>query len=198
MKKILFILITVLFCCGKSYSQDGFSIVQKESHLPITIGADTTTNWVFVINFPLVFEITNKTSDTLRFSGFQYSYNSMNIRKINRGWDSGGLTYNYANLELDRLKGKDPARLFKGENSHTYAHFTTHSPSNDSLQQVVFMPYLDRMREEKVTILEIESIQGLKAKNSRLLDLFLKGDSIDFSFKDRHAFYHERIAVEVK
>lgn len=198
MKKIVFILVTILFFSGKIYAQYDFSIVQKESHLPIKIGADTTTNWVFQISFPLVFEITNNTPDTLRFSGFGYLYDSVNIRKINRGWNSGGITYNYANEELDWLKGKHPARLFKGTSSQTYVYFTTRTPSNDSLQQVVIMPYLDRMREEKVTILEIESIQELKEKKSKLLDLFLKGDSIDFSFKDRYSFYNEIIPIEVK
>ncbi len=198
MKKILFILIAVLFCYGKNYAQYDFSIVQKESHLPIKIGADTTTNWVFKISFPLVFEITNHTPDTLRFSGFGYLCDSMNIIEINKGWSIKGMDYNYTNDKIEYFKEKDPTRLFKGESTHTYVHTTGHSPSNDSLQQVVFAPYLDRMREEKVTILEIESIQELKAKKSKLLDLFLKGDSIDFSFRDRRSFYHEIIAVEVK
>lgn len=198
MKKIVFILILIISCNGKSHSQEGFSIVQKESHLPIRIGADTTTNWVFNISFPLVFEITNNTPDTLRFVLADYLCNPLNIVEMNRGWGGGGLTCNYEGKKLERLKGKDPARLFNGKSSQTYAHFAGHPPSNDSLQQVVFMPYLDRMREEKVTILEIESIQELKEKNSKLLDLFLKGDSIRFVFRDRHFFYNEIIPVEVK
>lgn len=198
MKKVIFIFILILFYSGKTYAQYDLSIEQKESYLPIRIGADTTINWIFKISFPLVFEITNNTPDTLRFSGFSYFCNPLGLRKSSLDWDSGGLTCNYADNKIERFKERDPARLFKGKSSQTYVYFTSHIPSNDSLQQVVFAPYLDRMRDEKVTILEIESIQELKSKNSKLIDLFMKGDSIDFSFRDRHSFYHEIIATEVK
>lgn len=165
MKKILFTLVVVLFCTGSICAQYDFSIVQKESRLPISIGADTISNRVYTISFPLIFEITNNTLDTLRFSGFQYHRNPLSLRKGSSGWDSGGLTYNYTNKKLDWLKERNPARFFKGKSTHTYVHITSHSPSNDSLQKVVFKPYLDRMRREKVTVLEIESIQELKKKN---------------------------------
>ena len=186
------ILIFALFCCSNMNNEDPVQITQLNSDYHIIIKGDTINNRIVYVQFFLKYEIKKINEIFMRVSLPHYYYNCKNK------WVSNELLYSRENNDTLIYINKSKKRILETNESIECVVKTVHYADTTKATQVLFVPYIDKMKREGKDTLHIETVQQLKQTKPELINKLLKGDSIVFNFALEKGIYWEKLAIEVE
>lgn len=178
---IIFLIFISVISCSFQIKNDAVIIEQVESDLPIIIRYDSVKDYIFRIQFPLVYRIRNISDHNKQIGQIAYYYKDIKYAlSYEYGW-------NY-NVRINRIeKGELVSPYRKGRimiDSLATEYFvfqTGHSIRyEDTTLQSLFRPFIPTLKESHKDTLHISTIRVFKEKYPQIIHTLLQNDSIQF------------------
>lgn len=175
---LIFISITL---CSFQIKNDTVVVKQVASDLPVIIRYDSIKDYIFRIQFPLVFRICNISDSNKQIGQIAYYYQDIKYAlSYEQGW-------NY-NVRVNRMrKGELLSPYSKGRividslATENFVFQTGHSIRyEDTILQSIFRPLIPIIKESGKDTLHIGTIQTFKEKYPEIINILLQNDSIQF------------------
>lgn len=182
MKRIIVPLVCcIMTLCSFQVKNDIVTVKQVESDLPVIIRYDSIKNYIFRIQFPLVFKICNMSDDKKQMGHIAYYYKNIEYAlSYEQGWNYNVLIHRMEKGELlsPYQKGRIMIDSLETEN---LVFQTGHSIRyEDTALQTVFGSFIPIMKESGKDTLHIGTIRALKEKYPEMTETLLGNDSIQF------------------
>lgn len=197
MKKVLCIIfatLIVLSCVSPNFS-DNVSIHQTESDYSVVISRNEDDK-VFVL-FYLTYDIRKNKMYKIRLGSAKYFSEKDRTEKDRTFWFPV-LLYSLNADSLVYVNDSYNKERFLSYFSRKYVIRGRHYMKNFLDAQRILMPYFEKMKSEHKDTLHIGTIQQLKQTNPELMNVFLQGDSVEFTFYYKDRFHDIRLPIEIK
>ena len=174
-----------LICMLQSVNSDSISVsVQPvKSSSQIILKSDRSKSKIFMIQFPLTYRVCNLSSEKAALYYYRYYFNSADKSHTAKlGWIGQGM------LILKKADGKlenpyNSGRIvIDSHHCNEYITYTYHHIGKQGNYQELFLPYLEKMKEENKDTLNIGTFEEIRQIYPNLFEDFLKGDSVEFHF----------------
>lgn len=182
MKRVIVLLTFIsIVLCSFRIKNDTVIVNQVESTLPIIIRYDSIKDYIFRIQFPLVFKICNMSGNNKQIGQIAYYYKDIKYAlSYEQGW-------NY-NVRVNRMEKEEllspyrRGRIMVDSLATEYFVFQTgHSIRyEDTTLQAVFRSFIPIMKESGKDTLHIGTIRVFKEKYPEIIETLLQNDSIQF------------------
>lgn len=178
---ILFILFICTILSSFQIKNDTVIVEQVESELPIIIRYDSVKNYIFRIQFPLVYRMCNISESNKQISQIAYYYKDIKYAlSYEYGW-------NY-NVRINRMeKGELVSPYRRGRiiidslATEKFVFYTGHSIRYEDIKlQSIFCPFIPILKDSHKDTLHIGTIKLFKEKYPQIINTLLQNDSIKF------------------
>lgn len=165
------------------YNANSVLVEQIESNFPIVIRYDSIKDYIFRIQFPLMFKVCNMSNNSKQMGHISYYYKDIKYAlSYEQGWNYNLLINKEKNGELltPYRRGRIVIDSLSNEN---FVFHTGHSIRyEDSILQSVFRPFISQFKNTGKDTLHIGTIQEFKKNILKLLIYCFKMIAFNFGF----------------
>ena len=178
---VVFFVFSGIILSSFQYNANSVLVEQIESNFPIVIRYDSIKDYIFRIQFPLMFKVCNMSNNSKHMGHISYYYKDIKYAlSYEQGWNYNLLINKEKNGELltPYRRGRIVIDSLSNEN---FVFHTGHSIRyEDSILQSVFRPFISQIKNTGKDTLHIGTIQEFKKKYPEIINLLLQDDSIQF------------------
>ena len=178
---VVFFVFSGIILSSFQYNANSVLVEQIESNFPIVIRYDSIKDYIFRIQFPLMFKVCNMSNNSKQMGHISYYYKDIKYAlSYEQGWNYNLLINKEKNGEhlTPYRRGRIVIDSLSNEN---FVFHTGHSIRyEDSILQSVFRPFISQFKNTGKDTLHIGTIQEFKKKYPEIINLLLQDDSIQF------------------
>lgn len=180
---ILYIMSAMILLSMQQSDINWVDVRPVKSNASVILKANRSKSKILMIQFPLAFKVCNLSSEKVCLYYHSYYINHTDKSRIGRtGWMGQGMLI-FKDVDGKLQSPYQAGRIVTNpKECSEYIAYTYHLIGEQGNYQDVFSHYLEKMKEEEKDTLHIGTLEEIKMASPRIIDDFLKGDSIELDF----------------